>query len=485
MINFKKFNSNDYKTFSCFNQYFQQYKSFLSFYSVGNMFYFQEYAKDIEYSIINCCLVFKYYLHDSLFFSFPISIKQDPADTKKALIQISDYCLKEHIKLQFNQIANKDLLILNEIFYLKNEISCPRWKCEYLYDAIEFVNHKTSAYQRIRNLIAKFNKQKLNYEIHELNEKNINLAVDFINEFWNKNPNLDDMKSLSAKVEKQMSQAYTQIKSLDGMVLTINGLTAAICIVEPINDTLLCHIEKVNHQYQGLGAFFLTEYISYFIKKYNIKYFNRIDDAASIGLRRSKLQYHPLSLVKSFKFKPSTCFINITRNDEIKTKRLDLKDIYKNNTNYLRLCSDENINKYYGWDYQTSFNKNNHNQPSINLEWFLIERNEDFKNQNEASWGIYLDNQLIGEVCLYDFSYDNQCSIGYRLLPEYQGHGYAIEAVKEMIKYAFIELGINKINCKCFVENKKSKTLIERLGMKFICNDDKYYFYYLSPEMNF
>lgn len=56
--------------------------------------------------------------------------------------------------------------------------------------------------------------------------------------------------------------------------------------------------------------------------------------------------------------------------------------------------------------------------------------------------------------------------IGYWLLPEHQGKGYALEAAQAMIDYAFHELKADKVIASSCTWNKKSSALLAKLGMK-------------------
>lgn len=59
-----------------------------------------------------------------------------------------------------------------------------------------------------------------------------------------------------------------------------------------------------------------------------------------------------------------------------------------------------------------------------------------------------------------------QAEIGWALDPDYQGHGYATEAVREVIRIAFTDLGLRRITAYCFAENEPSWRLMERVGMR-------------------
>jgi RimJ/RimL family protein N-acetyltransferase len=56
--------------------------------------------------------------------------------------------------------------------------------------------------------------------------------------------------------------------------------------------------------------------------------------------------------------------------------------------------------------------------------------------------------------------------IGWVLDPQFQGRGYATEAVRELLRIAFAELGLRRVEAYCFAENEPSWRLMERVGMR-------------------
>lgn len=57
--------------------------------------------------------------------------------------------------------------------------------------------------------------------------------------------------------------------------------------------------------------------------------------------------------------------------------------------------------------------------------------------------------------------------IGYWLSEKYQGRGIMTRAVDVLCKYAFVELGLNRVQIKCAVGNSHSSNIPKRLGFKF------------------
>lgn len=59
-----------------------------------------------------------------------------------------------------------------------------------------------------------------------------------------------------------------------------------------------------------------------------------------------------------------------------------------------------------------------------------------------------------------------QAELGWVLDPAHTGHGYATEAVRELIRYCFEDLGVRRIVANCFLNNDASWRLMERVGMR-------------------
>ena len=81
----------------------------------------------------------------------------------------------------------------------------------------------------------------------------------------------------------------------------------------------------------------------------------------------------------------------------------------------------------------------------------------DFVLRREDSWA-----QLDGS----DEARDTQVQLGWVLDPTYTGHGYATEAVRELLRYCFQDLGVRRVTANCFLDNDTSWSLMERVGMR-------------------
>jgi RimJ/RimL family protein N-acetyltransferase len=90
---------------------------------------------------------------------------------------------------------------------------------------------------------------------------------------------------------------------------------------------------------------------------------------------------------------------------------------------------------------------------------------------------IELDGEVIGDLMLAieDAWYQTevkeqargvQAELGWCLSPDYEGHGYATEAVNELLRICFEDLGLRRVKADCFADNEASWRLMERVHMR-------------------
>ncbi|HOA14775.1 MAG TPA: GNAT family protein [Bacillota bacterium] len=85
------------------------------------------------------------------------------------------------------------------------------------------------------------------------------------------------------------------------------------------------------------------------------------------------------------------------------------------------------------------------------------------------------DGSLIGDMAVILKDDGAQAEIGFSLIPENQGKGYAAEAVTAIISHLFYEIGLHRIFASVDPDNKKSIKLIERLGFRLEAHFKKSY----------
>jgi|ERR1035437_1371246 ribosomal-protein-serine acetyltransferase len=80
-------------------------------------------------------------------------------------------------------------------------------------------------------------------------------------------------------------------------------------------------------------------------------------------------------------------------------------------------------------------------------------------------YGILYNNKLIGVVAYNHLErFSNKAQLGYWIANSYEGQGIAREACEKLIDFGFKEMGLNRIEIQCSIDNKRSAKLAERLG---------------------
>jgi len=102
---------------------------------------------------------------------------------------------------------------------------------------------------------------------------------------------------------------------------------------------------------------------------------------------------------------------------------------------------------------------------------------EYFEKRLARTLVIEKDHRVIGDLMLSsrdgwaqlevaDQAKSTEAELGWTLDPAFSGQGYATEAVRELIRICFVDLGLRRITANCFADNQPSWRLMERLGMR-------------------
>lgn len=151
---------------------------------------------------------------------------------------------------------------------------------------------------------------------------------------------------------------------------------------------------------------------------------------------------------------------------ELKSKRLLYQNFNKDDFEFYRLIySDELIMKYAYYDCMKSREE---------LEGGfceMLELNRDVRTRRQYDFKVFSsdDCRFIGEALVL-VSYRGDIAlngeIGYFILPEFWGMGYATEVARMMTEFCFKELGLNRVIASCNASNYKSENVMKKLGMR-------------------
>jgi RimJ/RimL family protein N-acetyltransferase len=103
---------------------------------------------------------------------------------------------------------------------------------------------------------------------------------------------------------------------------------------------------------------------------------------------------------------------------------------------------------------------------SVELQKEWLEKSAAFKDDSKIRLAMEnLDGLTVGWLSLHSRDQKNGTfGFGVAVYHDYRGHGYALDAVRTLLKYAFWEQRYQKCNSVCFHSNEASIRLHQQLG---------------------
>ncbi|MCI0738293.1 MAG: GNAT family N-acetyltransferase [Gemmataceae bacterium] len=98
---------------------------------------------------------------------------------------------------------------------------------------------------------------------------------------------------------------------------------------------------------------------------------------------------------------------------------------------------------------------------------FIRRRLQRFADGNGWAASIWFRGELVGEIVLEFIDRVNGFTeIGYWIGGAFEGKGLVGRACHAVVEYAFADLGLNRVQIRCAVENVRSRAIPERLGFQ-------------------
>lgn len=444
-------------------------------YSCAHKFMWQKHYT-LVFAYVGKCVVFAEKYMGRVYFHYPLSIGGNISDELVALDEIEEFCRQKNERLHFTNVPKERLPLFIDRYGSELKLVNPRRWRDYLYNADDLITYGGKKFSGQRNHVNKFKKLYPNFTFRadDLTEDEI---YRFLDEYSSR-----QLAKGTVMAKEELDAVYALVPNIAafGLVtgaLCVDNKIIALSFGEICGDMLIIHVEKALAEYEGAYPTMAQE----FARRYAVgavKYINREDDAGDPGLRKSKLQYNPSALVDKFNVYPHRLIDNLNHMPVLQGERVVLREISDGDSLGLyRLEYDGERNKYWGYDWRQHYD----GEPTP--EYFLQSLRQDFKDKEELPLGIFLGNILIGEAVLHNFGYRNDCEVGVRLLPEYEGKGFAREAVKILSDYALYELNAEIVYAKCFRQNERSRKTLLTAGMREIEGDETYFRFKRTAQM--
>ena len=461
MLKFKKLERKD---FNKINEYIKNSEYKVCDLSVGVMLMYNDYF-NYEIAYHNDTLIVKLFYDKVKQCFYPPLGK----DISGAITEIEKYCTENEKTLSFTCVEESFLEYLKsrysgdiDYFYNRN------WS-DYLYDFSEIESFAGGKFSGQRNHINKFKKNYPNYKYSKIEVKDIKRVERFLKKYQTFHTDMKGIEKAEYLNTFTLFRNYKKGYFIGGKI-EIDGKIVAVSLGEYTKNSLIIHTEKALTTYQGIYPTAFNEFVR-LAKKDGIIYINREDDAGDMGLRTSKTQYKPISLIhKNFVTikKP----FNIQKKPILKGDGICLTPIRKSETQtYYKLCTNKSLNKYWGYDYTKDIS-------DLKVDSFYKMQLKDYKEKNNLCLAIRekQSSKMLGEVILYNFSYDNKVELGIRLFKKEQSKGYGTKAMTLLADY--VEEVLNKkATAKCYKNNLSSQKMLLKCGFDLILTKGKFCYF--------
>lgn len=146
----------------------------------------------------------------------------------------------------------------------------------------------------------------------------------------------------------------------------------------------------------------------------------------------------------------------------LETERLILRDFQEDDWSaVLAYQADPRYLRYYAWTERT---------PQAVRDFlgiFLAQQKEQDRYRFQLAVVLKKSGALIGNCGIRQSqAFSLEADLGYEIAPEQWGQGYATEAARALLRFAFEELKVHRVYAECVSENVGSQRVLRKLGMR-------------------
>lgn len=260
-------------------------------YSFASLYLWRDLC-NTKYSIINNCLILEKETDDGTFFMMPLGYDKN---TLQDLVLSLKLQSRNNSIYLFGDIEDNFIIDLKKYTNLPFSIMENRNNFEYVYLTNDLINLSGKKYHKKKNHYNSF-VNSYDYSITSINTNaNINDCLNLLYNWHTNKPCICNELKIETKEITDLLHNLNYL-NLYSIAIYVKDELVGFSIGEILKDTAIIHIERCDTNYKGVYAFINNE----FLKKdfANTIYVNRQEDCGCLGLRKSKLSYHPLYLLK-------------------------------------------------------------------------------------------------------------------------------------------------------------------------------------------
>ena len=223
-------------------------------------------------------------------------------DLRSVFVQLDEYFSSQGMPFIMRAVTESFAQLLETeypgLFYLEEE----RDLFDYTYLGEDLRELKGRKYHSKRNHLSNFRKNHPDYVYEPMTENMVEEVWQYLEAWCGQKACSGSLDSGLHCEQKAIREALDHFEVLDykGAVIRLDGKIAAFTLGEMLNDnTVIIHVEKADGTITGLYGAINQEFLLH--EWPTVQYVNREEDTGAEVLRKAKLSYHPVELIKKYK----------------------------------------------------------------------------------------------------------------------------------------------------------------------------------------
>ena len=297
MIEFKNLTLEDKLTI---DRYFREVQPRNSECTFTNMFIWRD-CYEVQWAIVDGLLIVKPGQMDESWILQPYG-DYTKCDLRSVFTKLDEYFSAQGLPFIMRAVTESFAQLLETeypgLFYLEEE----RDLFDYTYLGEDLRELKGRKYHSKRNHLSNFRKNHPDYVYEPMTEAMVEEVWQYLEAWCGQKACSGSLDSGLHCEQKAIREALDHFEVLDykGAVIRLDGNIVAFTLGEMLNDnTVIIHVEKADGTITGLYGAINQEFLLH--EWPEVQYVNREVDTGAEGLRKAKLSYHPVELIKKYK----------------------------------------------------------------------------------------------------------------------------------------------------------------------------------------
>ncbi len=427
---------------------------------------------EIAFCVQNDTFCVRQTLNGQVSFSYPCG--RDEAGMLERLI---DYVKERDLPLRFFDVTPELLERIRQNPALQPmRFAYERRWSDYLYECEAVIGFRGKAFSGQRNHINRFKALYGEPEIRFLDSSDVPAILKFLDRYQAEHTDARALETEELEHTRRLIGAFEALRFYCAGLFT-GGELCAFSIGELVGDTLMIHVEKALKTYPGAYPTMYQGFARLMRARLGdrLVYLNREDDAGDLGLRTSKMQYHPVKLIDKYLVHAFSPAARINEFPTLAGEGVVLDELRETDRSaYFALNTDCENNRFWGYDYKED--------PGlvfpVNEDTFYESARYDTACGDSINFAIRerAGGELIGEAILWNFTSTGAAELGCRIAREHQHKGLGRAAFAAAADFAERTLGL-RLCAKCFSENEPSRKMILSCGFHEIRRDQTYLYF--------